>query len=42
LLIIVGLVIILKSEIETVGEVAAPEAIPAIETEKKLTKGKGK
>jgi hypothetical protein len=42
LLIIVGLVILLKSQIETVTELAAPETIPAIEAEKKLTKGKGK
>jgi hypothetical protein len=42
LLVVFGLIVISKSQIETVTELAAPETIPAVETEKKLTKGKGK
>jgi hypothetical protein len=40
LLVVIGLIVIFKDQIETVAEVAAPEAVPAIEGEKKLTSKK--
>jgi len=38
LLVVFGLIVIFKSQIETVTEAVAPETIPTVETEKKLTK----